>query len=212
VCLRPGGTNVGSRWTHSNSNRWKDLGRNFRNHSRFILPLGGTAVLLTVLSVGWYTQPDRFVRGYAPQQPIPYSHKLHAGILKIACIYCHSGAVKARQAGIPPVEKCMNCHKVTKTDSPYIRKLAAIHASGAPLKWERIHALPDHVYFDHRPHVGAGILCQTCHGEVQNMDVVYQQMSLRMGNCLGCHRDPHNALPADSKVQRGPEHCNACHR
>jgi hypothetical protein len=184
----------------------------FRNYSRFILPAGLAALLATVIGVGWYTQPDRYVRGYEPEQPLPYSHRLHAGVLKIPCLYCHSGALKSRQAGIPAVEKCMNCHRVTKTDSPYILELASLYAAGKPLKWERVHALPDHVYFDHRPHVAAGILCQTCHGEVQTMDVVYQNMSLRMGNCLGCHRDPHDALPADSKIRKGPEYCNACHR
>jgi hypothetical protein len=203
---------VGFRWMRFDASRWQDTGRNFLYYSRFIVPVAVGAVLITVLGVGWYTQPDRFVRGYQPGQPIPYSHKLHAGVLKIPCLYCHSGALNSREAGIPAVEKCMNCHRVTKTDSPHIQKLAAIFASGAPLQWQRVHALPDYVYFDHRPHVNAGILCQTCHGEVQTMDVVYQNMSLRMGSCLGCHRDPHDALPADSKIQRGPDHCNACHR
>ena len=191
---------------------WQDSRRDFLNYMSIILPVAFGAILGTVLAVGWYTQPDRFVRGYAPEQPIPYSHKLHAGVMKIPCLYCHSGALKSRQAQIPDVERCMNCHRVTKTDSPAIQKLSAIYASGQPLKWKRIHALPDHVYFDHRPHVKAGILCQTCHGEVQEMDVVSQRMSMRMGNCLGCHRDPRFALPADSKIKEGPVHCNACHR
>jgi len=191
---------------------WRESGRDLVNYSRFILPAAAAAVLITVLGVGWYTQPDRYVRGYQPRQPIPYSHKLHAGILRIPCLYCHSGALKSRVAGIPPVEKCMNCHTVTKKDSPYIKQLAAHYASGEPLKWKRIHTMPDYVFFDHRPHVSAGILCQTCHGEVQDMDVVYQNMSMRMSNCLGCHRDPHDALPADSAIKQGPENCNACHR
>lgn len=191
---------------------WQESRRDFLNYSRFIVPVAVASVLITVLDVGWYTQPDRFARGYEPAQPIQYSHQLHAGVLKIPCMYCHSGVLKARQAAIPAVATCMNCHLVTKTDSPQIQKLTAIYNSGAPLKWQRIHALPDHVYFDHRPHVSAGILCQTCHGEVQTMDVVYQNMSLRMGNCLGCHRDPRDALPAGSRITRGPEHCNACHR
>ena len=106
----------------------------------------------------------------------------------------------------------MNCHKVTKVDSPDIVKLSAVYSSGDALQWKRIHLLPDHVYFDHRPHVNAGILCQTCHGEVQTMPVVYQNMSMRMSNCLGCHRDPHDALPADSKILKGATHCYACHR
>ncbi|MEN6605083.1 MAG: cytochrome c3 family protein [Bryobacteraceae bacterium] len=191
---------------------WKDTGRDLLNYSRFILPIGLTAVLSTVLGVGWYAQPDRYARGYQPVQPIPYSHKLHAGLLRIPCLYCHTGALKSRIAGVPSVETCMNCHKVTKTESPYIKNLTAIYASGGALKWEAVHRLPDYVFFDHRPHVSAGILCQTCHGEVQAMDVLSQQMSLRMSNCLGCHRDPRYALPAGSKIQRGPEDCNACHR
>ena len=187
-------------------------GRFFLHYSKFILPIGAVAVLATVLGVGWYTQPDRYVRGYQPLQPIPYSHQLHAGTLRISCHYCHSGAGKSRLAGVPPVEKCMNCHKVTKTDSPAIKQLASIFNSGTPLAWRRIHLLPDHVYFDHRPHVNSGILCQTCHGEVQTMNVVYQKMSMRMSNCLGCHRAPKDALPAGSAITKGPEHCFACHR
>jgi hypothetical protein len=191
---------------------WQDSGKNFLNYSKLILPVGVVAVLATVLGVGWYTQPDRFTRGYQPEQPIPYSHQLHAGTLRIPCLYCHSGAQRSPQAGIPSVEKCLNCHRVTKTDSPSIKMLAGLYASGKPLLWNRIHTLPDHVYFDHRPHVNAGILCQTCHGEVQTMAVVYQNMSMRMSNCLGCHRSPGNALPAGSEIAKGPEHCYACHR
>ena len=187
-------------------------GKDFLSYSKFILPVGAMAVLAAVLGVGWYVQPDRFARGYQPTQPISYSHRLHAGILKIPCLYCHSGALKSRLAGIPTVEKCMNCHKVTKTEKPEIQRLTAVLSSGEPLKWVRIHALPDHVYFDHRPHVNAGILCQTCHGEVQTMQVVYQNMSMRMGNCLGCHRNPKDALPMDSKIAKGPEQCISCHR
>jgi hypothetical protein len=177
-----------------------------------VLPAGAAAILVTVLSVGWFAQPDRYVRGHAPTQTIPYSHKLHAGDLKIPCLYCHGGAEKSRFAGIPAVSTCMNCHKTTRTDRPAIQKLAAINESGEPLKWRRVHALPDHVFFDHRPHVAAGIVCQTCHGEVQTMEVVSQRISLRMGNCLGCHRDPKPALPEGSTIVRGAENCNACHR
>src|SRR5512141_2722301 len=92
--------------------------REFLAYSRFILPVGVLAVLGTVLCVGWLTQPDRLARGYSPEQPIAYSHKLHAGILKIPCMYCHSVVLKSRVAGVPSVSTCMNCHAVTKTESP----------------------------------------------------------------------------------------------
>jgi hypothetical protein len=177
-----------------------------------VLPAGAAAILVTVLSVGWFVQPDRYVRGHAPSQPIAFSHKLHAGDRKIPCLYCHGGAEKSRFAGIPAVSTCMNCHKVTRTDRPAIQELAAHYESGEPFQWRRVHALPDHVFFDHRPHVTAGIVCQTCHGEVGTMEVISQQISLRMGNCLGCHRDPKAALPEGSTIVRGAENCNACHR
>jgi hypothetical protein len=193
-------------------NVWRKSCQDFLSYSKFVLPFGFVAILATVFGVGWYTQPDRFVRGYQPTQPILYSHQLHAGVMRMPCLYCHSGALRSRIAGIPPVEKCMNCHKVTKVDQPDIKQLTAIYNSGKPMQWERVYSLPDHVFFDHRPHVHAGILCQTCHGEVQTMLVVYQKMSMRMSNCLGCHRSPQDALPADSKIKKGPEHCYACHR
>lgn len=180
--------------------------------ARLVLPVGAAAVLVTVLAVGWSTQPDSLARGYEPEQPIPYSHALHAGAMKIPCQYCHANTLKSRHAGVPAVSTCMNCHAVTKTDSPHIQSLKSTYDSGKPLEWKRVHRLPDHVYFDHRPHVAAAIACQTCHGEIQTEERVYQSMSMRMGNCLGCHRDAHDALPAGSPPKRGPEHCNACHR
>jgi hypothetical protein len=117
---------------------------------RFVLPAAAVAVLATVLSVGWLTEPDRFAKGYAPEQPIPFSHQLHAGTLRMACQYCHSGTEKSRHAGIPSVDLCMGCHKVTKADTPAIQKLAKVAASGEPLPWQRVHTLPDHVFFDHQ--------------------------------------------------------------
>jgi hypothetical protein len=179
---------------------------------RLVLPAGAVAVLATVLAVGWYTQPDRFARGYSPEQPIPFSHQLHAGTLKMPCEYCHAGVDRSRVAGIPAVEVCIGCHTVTRTDRPAIQKLTQIYNEGRPLLWQRVHTLPDHVFFDHRPHVRAGIVCQTCHGEVQTMNVIVRQMGMRMGNCLGCHRDPRAALPPDTKIVKAAEQCGACHR
>ena len=113
---------------------------------------------------------------------------------------------------MPSVETCMNCHRVTKTDRPDIQRLTRIYEDDEKLEWVRVHTLPDHVYFDHRPHVNAGIACQTCHGPVQAMDVLTRHMSMRMSNCLGCHRAPKEALPPGSTITRGPEECSACHR
>ena len=179
---------------------------------RFFLPAGVGAVLMSVLGVGWFTQPDRYARGYAPEQPIAYSHQLHAGTLSIPCLYCHWAARKSRHAGVPSLETCMGCHQVTKTDSPEIQQLAALYESGEPIRWRRVHALPDHTFFDHRPHVNAGVECQTCHGEVQTMEVLEQRMSMRMSNCLECHRQARWAVPEGSAIERAAENCWTCHR
>lgn len=179
---------------------------------RIALPIGALAVLTTVLIVGWMAEPDRFALGYAPVQPIPFSHRLHAGVNQIPCLYCHTNATRSRHATIPAVSTCMNCHLVTKTDSPTIQRLTAIWKSDEPLVWKRVYELPDHVYFDHRPHVNAGIACQTCHGNVQGMDRVSRVMNMRMGHCLECHRDPRPYLPPGSAVTKGPTDCYTCHR
>lgn len=148
-------------------------------------------------------------KGYAPTQPIAFSHELHAGKYEIDCKYCHSTVEKSKQASIPGANTCMNCHAhVTAKDkyngqiSPEIKKIyAAINwdpekrqydesKPKTPIKWVRIHNLPDHAYFNHSQHVKVGKLeCQECHGEVQTMKVVGQQQSLQMGWCINCHRE-----------------------
>jgi hypothetical protein len=179
---------------------------------RLVLPLGAVAVLGTVLTVGWLAEPDRYAKGYAPQQPIPFSHQLHAGTLKLDCQYCHTGVTKSRTAGVPSLETCMGCHKVTRADRPAIQQMAKLFNEGGIVAWKRVHTLPDHVFFDHRPHVNGGIACQSCHGEVQTMPVLRREMSMRMSNCLACHRDPHAALPKGSTITKAAENCAACHR
>jgi len=129
-------------------------------------------------------------QGYAPKQPIAFSHKLHAGEYEIACQYCHTGVEIGKSANIPSVNICMNCHSSIKTDSPEIQKLYAAQESGEPIEWVRIHNLPDLAYFNHSQHVKVGgVECQTCHGEIQEMEVVKQHAPLTMGWCIDCHRN-----------------------
>lgn len=151
---------------------------------------------------------------YMPEQPIFYSHKVHAGINQINCLYCHSSAEKSKHAMIPSENVCMNCHKaITEYTGPdlftaegkkvngtaEIQKLfdhvgwdpgaQRYTKPGQPIEWTKIHNLPDHVYFNHSQHVAAGkVQCQTCHGEIQNMDEVFQFADLSMGWCINCHR------------------------
>ncbi len=155
-------------------------------------------------------------QNYQPEQPIFYSHTVHAGINQINCLYCHGGAQESKHANIPSVNVCMNCHmgineyakgpKLYREDGTEVDGTAEINklykyagwdpskkqytGKGEPIEWIRIHNLPDHVYFNHSQHVTAGKQnCQTCHGEIQKMDEVYQFSDLSMGWCVNCHRE-----------------------
>jgi mono/diheme cytochrome c family protein len=133
-------------------------------------------------------------QNYEPVQPIPFSHKLHAGDNKINCNYCHTGAYKSKQANIPSVNICMNCHTNIKEGPKYgkeaIGQVVKAYESGAPIKWVRVHNLPDLAYFNHSQHTTvAGIECQKCHGPIEEMEVVRQHSSLTMGWCINCHRE-----------------------
>ena len=134
-------------------------------------------------------------QGYAPTQPIAFSHKVHAGDFKIDCNYCHTGVRKSRNANLPSVNICMNCHvsinKVTGATEPSmeIQKIYDANENNMPIEWVRVHNLPDLAYFNHAQHFEVGgITCQTCHGTVEEMDVLRQQENLTMGWCIDCHR------------------------
>ncbi len=133
-------------------------------------------------------------QGYAPIQPIPFSHKLHAGQYKIDCNYCHTGVTKGKQANIPSLNICMNCHTHIKSGPRFgqdgIAKVVDAYNSNKPVKWVRVHNLPDLAYFNHAQHVQVGgIECKTCHGQIDTMEVVRQHSPLTMGWCINCHRE-----------------------
>lgn len=210
-----------------------------------------TVVLLIGLCFGLITLgagmaswrlPDH-EQGYAPKQPIDYSHRLHAGELGIDCKFCHWAADKSRHAGIPSSDVCMKCHQVVtssfdvlqeemnKADeekrkpkqivSAELRKLydtLALDETLQPLEgatpqsipWVRVHNLPDHVHFDHRAHVAAGVTCQKCHGPVEAMQRVEQFESLTMGWCVDCHRES-TKTGIDGKAVDAKTDCAVCH-
>lgn len=179
-----------------------------------------TGLMLWVTSA-CYLIPSASNQGYQPDQPIPFSHKKHAGDLKMDCKYCHVGVDKSAAASVPALNVCMNCHQAVKTDSPHIQRLTEHYQQGKPVQWERIHELPDFVRFSHQPHVLAGLDCVTCHGDVKTMDVVYQAEPLTMGWCMQCHRGettPSKVLASHKKFtdERGRHHvapirCSTCH-
>ena len=153
----------------------------------------GMVALIFVAVVG-KTGLDELVtvgvqQGYAPEQPIPFSHKLHAGEYEIDCKYCHTGVLKGKSAGIPSPNICMNCHNKIRNTAPNIQKIFAAIENDEPIRWVRVHNLPDLAYFNHAQHVQVGGLdCENCHGDVKNMEVVQQQSLLTMGWCVDCHR------------------------
>jgi mono/diheme cytochrome c family protein len=178
-----------------------------------------TGIILLFLVGGFYTIQGAIGLGrqtdYQPEQPIYYSHKVHAGINQVSCLYCHGGAMEGKHANIPSVNVCMNCHMAineykgpelvredgTKVDgTAEIKKLyeyagwdPALNkytGNGKPIEWIRIHNLPDHVYFNHSQHTKVGgVQCQTCHGPIQEMGEVKQFSNLSMGWCINCHRE-----------------------
>ena len=150
--------------------------------------------------------------GYAPVQPINFSHKLHAGQMGIDCEYCHTGVEKSRNAMVPAVSTCMNCHSIARKDTPEIKKLREYYFSGKALPWVRVHKVPDFVYFNHSVHVNMGIKCESCHGDVRTMSRITQMHSFTMSDCLNCHRNEQQQLPYLKNVKNGPDNCYACHR
>jgi len=149
----------------------------------------GGLVYAVVLITGVFS-PEMSAIGYAPEQPVPYSHALHAGDLDIDCRYCHNSVETGARANIPPTATCMNCHASIKTESPLLAPVRESFETGQPVPWVEVHDLPDFVYFNHAGHVQSGVGCVSCHGRVDRMEVVEQVEALTMGWCLECHRNP----------------------
>jgi hypothetical protein len=171
--------------------------------NRLPLILVAAALLGPTAAVGgiWYYFSPRFTDvGYRPIQPVPYSHKLHAGELHIDCRYCHASVELSPVANVPPTQVCMNCHRLVKVDSPALAKVRDSAKNGTPMRWVRVHKLPDYAYFDHHAHVRAGVGCVTCHGHIEQMDVVQQAQPLNMEWCLNCHRNPQPNLRPLSEI------------
>jgi hypothetical protein len=177
-----------------------------RRHPRATsLALAVVAVALGGCTVGGGTP------GYAPEQPIAYSHAQHAGELQVDCLFCHFGAETSRHAGVPPLSVCMGCHTQIQKRTPELDKLRAAFDSGRPVEWIKVHRLADFVYFDHSQHVGADVACQQCHGPVEAMVRVAQEASMNMGWCLDCHRATAAAPVAVGPHLSPPTDCSACH-
>jgi hypothetical protein len=189
----------------------------------------GAAVAVGLVAVGWYyyALPSYTRVGYQPEQPVPFSHELHAGKLGMDCAYCQ--------------QTCMNCHNPkmanVKGNSPLLAPVRSSYDTGKPVEWQRVHKLPEYAYFNHAVHVNKGVSCVSCHGQINEMPVVFHAKELSMGWCLKCHNDPHASLrPVDQVTNltwkpdpgksaadigkaiekdlqvKAPMNCQACHR
>jgi hypothetical protein len=136
----------------------------------------------------------------APVQPLPFSHKSHAGTLKLQCKMCHPSPDPGESMTIAAPSVCMQCHSAIKTDSPAIQKLAQYAADSKPVPWVRIYAIPAWVDFSHRSHLAAKATCEDCHGKVAERDVLSREVNLNMGTCIDCHAG-----------KRAPTGCTFCH-
>jgi predicted CXXCH cytochrome family protein len=176
------------------------------------LPLTLFVVAVSFIITYYISRPERDNIGYSPEQPIKFSHQLHAGQMAIDCQYCHLGVVKGRHATIPSASICMNCHSVTRKDKPEIVKLTHYYEAGIPIPWKRVHKIPEYSYFNHSVHINKGIECESCHGNVKEMTVIKQIKPFTMGDCLECHRNPQAQISYIKINNKGPENCWACHR
>jgi len=173
--------------------------------------------------------------GVPREQPVPFSHKHHVADDGIDCRYCHTAVETSAFAGIPPTQTCMNCHSQLYTDSPILEPVRASDQTGQPIEWTRVHDLPDYVYFDHSIHVNKGVGCATCHGQVDEMPLMWKENTLLMEWCIECHRNPEEYVrpreevfnmgwqpPADQVTQglklvdeyhiQSKTDCSTCHR
>lgn len=161
-------------------------------------PLAGALLLFVpvyALGMLYYGgSPQTTDVGYAPVQPIPYSHALHVGELGLDCRYCHATSEMAAHMPLPSTAVCLNCHQQIAPDSPKLQPLRDSLATGKPVRWVKVHDLPDYVYFNHSAHVLRGVGCIECHGRIDKMERVYQSEPLSMSWCLDCHRNPDRRL------------------
>ena len=187
-----------------------------------LLAAGATGALILTIAIVWnYFTPAYWEVGYMPDQPIDYSHQLHAGTLGIDCRYCHTDVDKSPHSNVPTPNVCMNCHTVADDKSGYLAKaltqdgssasphwqsaqlqaLRTAVADGRSVEWRRVHKLPDYAHFNHAAHINAGVSCYSCHSRIDQMAVVFQAQPLSMAWCLDCHREPEKHLIDTAKVR-----------
>lgn len=160
-----------------------------------VLPFAAIGLAYAFMRSPYVTGEDVVI-----EQPVPFSHKHHVGELGLDCRYCHDSVEKSSYAAVPPTHTCMTCHSQLYTNTALLAPVRESLAEGKPIRWHKVHRLPDYVYFDHSVHVKHGVGCTTCHGEVETMPLMQQAAPLTMGWCISCHRDPAPQLRPASQI------------
>lgn len=186
------------------------------NHFAYF-SLSALLVFISLIAVSAYAylQSSQYNGvGVFHEQPIPFSHKHHVKGLGLDCRFCHSAVEKSSTAGMPSTEVCMSCHSQVFKGNLLFSPLRKSLSQNTPIKWNRVHVLPDHVFFNHSIHVNKGISCLNCHGEVENMPLVKKTVPLTMKWCLECHNNPEKFISKDKlHVDRTRlNNCYECHR
>jgi len=180
-----------------------------------VIVLGAVGLLVSTAGavLQYYHSPYWNRIGLAPDQPVLFSHRHHAGELRIDCRFCHATVETSAFAGMPATQTCLNCHSQLFTDTAMLAPVVHSAATGEPLRWTRVTRLPDHVHFDHGIHVVKGVSCATCHGAVERMALTAKAEPLDMRWCIDCHRDPAARLDLNPAAihARPLTNCAACH-
>lgn len=166
-------------------------------------------MLLAASTYAYFQSEYHTSVGVIREQPIPFSHKHHVNGLGLDCRFCHSAVEKSNTAGMPSTEVCMGCHKEIYRESPALAPLHKSMNEHVPIKWNRVHAMPDHVFFNHSIHIKKGVSCQSCHGNVELMPLVSKQQPMTMKWCLSCHMHPEKVGIDKHKDLTS---CYTCHR
>jgi cytochrome c7-like protein/class III cytochrome C family protein len=166
------------------------------------LSIIGTVLGVPLLGVATYGFNMSYVinRRMPLEQPVPFSHKHHVTDDGIDCRYCHTSVEKSAFANVPPTETCMTCHSQIWTDSPLLEPVRESFRTGQSLEWQRVHDLPDFVYFNHSIHIKKGISCVSCHGRVDEMPITWKEHTLSMSWCIDCHRNPEKNIRPRAEV------------
>ncbi len=165
-----------------------------------MLVIGG-AVVTGLTAATWYYVTPKYTRvGYEPIQPVPFQHSVHVEQLGMDCRYCHSFVDQAAHSNLPNTQTCMACHTQVQKENPKLEPVRASWKTGQPIEWVQIHRSPDYVYYNHAAHVNRGISCHSCHGNVNQMEVVQHAKPHSMAWCLDCHRKPENHLRPEDQI------------